>query len=766
MLFGKTDRDSVKQRGIPSASSKYKGTSLASSKQRGTSSTSLQQKGTSSVPIKELSAQDLKIKSLDIPVAPVPGLSYGLERVLFNPGVYHMQDPRSRVFNFDPYLHKVMPVEEFNFNALGEYITSSRDTTLKEIAIKYGKRYVGSSSSMTGALAHFHFLLSQWRPINIKSLSKGFLAQFKTFTILSRSPTSIFLRWNGSSYAIDADKEFDTPNILAMLGKSMEKLLTLPKEEYERYRKSNLDNASDRGANNREPFHYSSMGDILMRSQLDAYDNRLPGTGMFDLKTRSVIPIRMEARNYKSGMGYEIKSILGEYESFEREYFDMIRSAFLKYSLQVRMGRMDGIFVAYHNIERIFGFQYMSLAEMDSTIHGAWDTNVGDQEFKLSIDLLNKILDRATEKFPEKSLRIHFETRDTQTPFMYIFAEPMEDEKITEIQSASKHKFDIYEREILGLNTETEPQEDIEVQETLNTPQSKWEAIQATVEQEMEMDELFPLGSTAEQLAASDEKRHADNTTMSRENKDDGDLTCPSMPVLQTGEDKIEPNETNKVGIVENENEAETEQKEPLLIDVGDQAETDREETFSVEDGGGNVTSTVEQEHQENPETLRLLSIYPIVPVKTDGDKKWLNLINEKLKDIPTPIQNPEVLAMTLTIRNKINGEYQIRPEILGENDEWSIEYSLAEVTTHSRSWTLYKACQARRRAALTFEEEDDEKASYFIQNLRALSIKGRMWRKNQDELDSKRAISVLGQAYPTANTSVETADSTTSDSF
>ncbi len=89
-----------------------------------------------------------------------------------------------------------------------------------------------------------------------------------------------------------------------------------------------------------------------MRSQLDAHDPRLPGTGMFDLKTRAVVTIRMDAQQYESTRGYEIRGRHGEWESFEREYYDMIRAAFLKYSLQVRMGRMDGIFVAFHNTER------------------------------------------------------------------------------------------------------------------------------------------------------------------------------------------------------------------------------------------------------------------------------------------------------------------------------------------------------------------------------------------------------------------------------
>jgi len=100
--------------------------------------------------------------------------------------------------------------------------------------------------------------------------------------------------------------------------------------------------------------------------------------------------------------GYELHKQLGNFESYEREYYDMIRSTMLKYSLQARMGRMDGIFVAYHNVKRIFGFQYINLSEMDRALHGQEDRCLGNQEFNLSIELFNQILDKATEKFPEQ----------------------------------------------------------------------------------------------------------------------------------------------------------------------------------------------------------------------------------------------------------------------------------------------------------------------------------------------------------------------------
>ncbi|KAF2142977.1 uncharacterized protein K452DRAFT_317864 [Aplosporella prunicola CBS 121167] len=405
-------------------------------------------------------SDELALHPLDVPQPPVPHLAYGLDRALFNPGVYALQDTRTHVYNFDPYLQKIMPVADFDFNSLSRYITSSQDEVLSRIARQEGKKYVGSTSSMTAALAHFHFLLSQWRPISISMLSKGFPETLQTFTKINRLPAPIFLRWKNGTYAIDADKEFDSANILSMLGKSMEKLLTLPTDEYERYRRKSQNRITEEERNEPEAYHYTTMGDMLMRSQLDAYDSRLPGTGMFDLKTRAVVSIRMDVSQYEEGMGYQIRSELGKWESFEREYYDMMRSTMLKYSLQARMGRMDGIFVAFHNVERVFGFQYISIDEMDKALHGVIENDarrLGDAEFKLSIDLMNKALNKATERFPETTIRLHFETRETKSNFMYVFAEPVTDEEADAIQNGNKARIEEWERRVLGLDdAETE----------------------------------------------------------------------------------------------------------------------------------------------------------------------------------------------------------------------------------------------------------------------------------------------------------------------
>lgn len=360
----------------------------------------LRRKRGEQLPIQILNTEDLKFEAVEVDIPPVPKLAYELDRVLFNPGVYRLQDPRSRIYNFDPYLEKIMPVNEFDFDALSEYKTSSKDQELLDLTRRLGTKFTGSTSSMSSILQHFHYLLSNFRELNHDMLSRGFPEPSKKFSNITLGPSAVFLRYKDGVYAIDADKTHDGPNVMSWLGHSLEKLLTTHRSEFETYRRSSPEEAPKED-NASRCYHYSKQGNVLMRSQLDAQDPRLPGTGVFDLKTRAVVSIRMNHKEYEKGQGYQLRYDQGEWESYEREFYDMTRATMLKYSLQVRMGRMDGIFLAFHNIERIFGFQYLSLGDLDRVLHGQDDTTLGDHEFKLSIGLLDDLLSRAIKQFPE-----------------------------------------------------------------------------------------------------------------------------------------------------------------------------------------------------------------------------------------------------------------------------------------------------------------------------------------------------------------------------
>ena len=62
---------------------------------------------------------------------------------------------------------------------------------------------------------------------------------------------------------------------------------------------------------------------------------------------------------------------------------------------------MDGVMVAYHNTQQIFGFQYIPLAEMDERLFGP-EKGIGDRVFNKCIGLLEAILPEAAACYPEQ----------------------------------------------------------------------------------------------------------------------------------------------------------------------------------------------------------------------------------------------------------------------------------------------------------------------------------------------------------------------------
>lgn len=371
----------------------------------------------------------------------VATLAHGLDRVLFNPGVHWLRDPRTGIYNFSPSLRRILDPDLFDYEALPPYITSSQDNELETLARRTQSRYTGSTSSLTALLSHCYFLISGRKPPNLSGFSEGFKNLGNHFTVGASLPASIKLvlkpppggQANSHNvYAIDADKsasgELENSNyVLAALGKSMEKMLTVDDAEFqnfhrvERWKRDGLSGGAGT-PQEAEAYHYTKLSNFLMRSQLDCYDPRLPNK-TFDLKTRAAVAVRQDRANWIESSGYQIRTNLGLIESFEREYYDMVRAAFLKYGFQARIGGMDGIFVAYHNTKEIFGFQYVPLSELFERVFGT--VEMGEQAFTLSVRLLEAVLDSATKIFPDESLRLTMNVGEGRDPSMRVFVEPM-----------------------------------------------------------------------------------------------------------------------------------------------------------------------------------------------------------------------------------------------------------------------------------------------------------------------------------------------------
>ncbi|GBE84993.1 Pet127-domain-containing protein [Sparassis crispa] len=356
---------------------------------------------------------------------PISTLKHGLNRVLFNSGVTWLQDPRSSVYNFHPKLKKIPKVDTFAFDRLTGFVTSSKDEDLWQLAKKEGCTFVGSTSSLTGVLSHIYFLLSDDKLVDLHNLTSAFRREPRTFTPGQRMPVSVVLRYRDGVYSVDSDvSHLDVmkESILSKLGIMMEKVFTTSWDRVQNL----LDRPPTEDMNvvpEKEAYRYAKCGKFVMRAQLDCHHSSLPGTGVFDIKTRAAMPIRLDVWNYQDHVDYRIKSVHGPVESFEKEYYDLIRSAFLKYSFQARIGNMDGVFVAFHNTDQIFGFQYIPLEEMDMRLYG--DSKAGPRVFTRCIGLMQAIFSEITTYLQEQDVRCTFETREFGK-FMNVWIEPLE----------------------------------------------------------------------------------------------------------------------------------------------------------------------------------------------------------------------------------------------------------------------------------------------------------------------------------------------------
>nr|XP_019049359.1 hypothetical protein I302_03145 [Kwoniella bestiolae CBS 10118]OCF28289.1 hypothetical protein I302_03145 [Kwoniella bestiolae CBS 10118] len=354
-----------------------------------------------------ISARDIEINEVqplrDMKIAT---LRRSLGRVLFSPGPLPLRDSRTGVWNFDPSLHDIPQPDKFAFHRCPPYITPSQDRELVDLAEQHRCRFVGSTSTLTKALSQIYFAISGGKGVDLSTLSQDFSSERTNFTPGAELPASIIVdRMPNGIYSVDSDKRWDVENVISDFGRILEKMLTCETSDFKRFLLSSPESAvSEDERTEKEAYRYQRMNSLLMRSQLDCHDPRLPGNGVFDIKTRACLPVRHDRANYQANSVYDIWKDRGYTQSYEREYYDLLRAGMLKFSLQVRIGGMDGIFLAYHNTSRLFGFQYISLSEIDERIFGS--TEMAEQAFRLSVSLLEVLLQKAVAEFPDQAINI------------------------------------------------------------------------------------------------------------------------------------------------------------------------------------------------------------------------------------------------------------------------------------------------------------------------------------------------------------------------
>ena len=68
---------------------------------------------------------------------------------------------------------------------------------------------------------------------------------------------------------------------------------------------------------------------------------------------------------------------------------------------------MDGVFIAYHNTARIFGFQYVPLDEMEERIFGG--PGRGERVFEKCVGVLESVAEEIIRIFPEQVGNMSFD---------------------------------------------------------------------------------------------------------------------------------------------------------------------------------------------------------------------------------------------------------------------------------------------------------------------------------------------------------------------
>jgi len=259
---------------------------------------------------------------------------------------------------------------------------------------------------VSGLLGHIYFLLCGFKPVSLKHLTSDMQRQTETFTKWLTRPDAIILRPQEGIFGIDADKGTKSPrnNILLNLGKSLERMLTTPQAEFEKkYLKVN----NPPPDTTPEVYHYLKLNKYMIRSQIDCWSPATVGPyKSFDLKTRATVAVRLDVENYKEHTGYKLTKLVGDWNSYEREFYDMLRSTLLKYNFQARLGKMNGIFIAYHNTQEMMGFEYITLSELDELVFGG--PLLAARSFDASMKTFQHALDKITERFSTNVIQSSF----------------------------------------------------------------------------------------------------------------------------------------------------------------------------------------------------------------------------------------------------------------------------------------------------------------------------------------------------------------------
>lgn len=333
----------------------------------------------------------------------VPTLAQKLDPMIKYPGIYRLEDLRQsfgeEYYNF---FKKLPQPHEVDFDQIPPYVPPSLDPKLAALAKTHRARFTMSTSTISSVLSQIYYVLSHFKESNYFSLDAFSESDKAKFMSSQKKGTTSFLRCVDPAedlWALDSDSGLFVYNhqILLDMGRVIEKMCAM---EMDRFTKlfvkghQRLDEVTPLEAD----YHrlLSVNNEILLRSQIDCQGCDAQGAPLvFELKSRAAAPIRYLVTEYYKFLDYRVEGIYGALNSYERELWDLIRGAFLKYYFQLKIGNMNGAMVVYHSTFETFGFEYFPFADIAQVMFGHMQR--ADAVFVLGSKVLSFALSKVIE---------------------------------------------------------------------------------------------------------------------------------------------------------------------------------------------------------------------------------------------------------------------------------------------------------------------------------------------------------------------------------
>lgn len=330
----------------------------------------------------------------------IPALANKLDFVVQKPGIYRLSDMKNYIGEqrYD-FLKSIPQPDQVDFSQIPPYNPPSTDTKLLDFARKQKCKYLMSTSTISYFLSHLYYSLSFYKEPNFGNVGNFSQKERTRYMNAQKKPYTSFMKCldkEKNLWAFDSDSGMFTPNhlILIQMGKILERVYTMEPDHFNATFIKDKQNLGLFPPVDDDYHRFMVLNDkICLRSQIDCKTTMPDGKHVvFEIKSRALAPIRYDIFEWSKYLDYYIDPIYGELHSYEREYYDLIRGAMLKYFFQLKIGQMDGAFVGYHNSRENFGFEYVKMSTIEKLLFSS--TFKADMVFMLSTRIMSHLLDK------------------------------------------------------------------------------------------------------------------------------------------------------------------------------------------------------------------------------------------------------------------------------------------------------------------------------------------------------------------------------------